>query len=345
MAKERRASRMIRNPLQLLSMPAGLLWLIFCASTILAAEQVFTDGILAKVNSEIITVYDVAKATQGEEQRLREYFASLPQAEQAKAQKQFQEELTKLRIRGANEMINHMVVHAEFARRGFRLPPKVIEQRIDDIVARNGGDWEKFREALQAQNQTLDDFRENVEKRLSVEVLLNQEVDSLVQVTPVDVERYYKENLEAYASEPEIRIQACILKKQERTAAEFEARVKEARAMALSEGDFGRVIAAYSDHFTRDKGGDMGWMRVKDLNSALSAAFDTYSKGALAGPIHLNDDVWFVLIKDVKPRVYRRFDEVHKEIEQHLKSSQRKERYAAYIQRLRDRCFIRTYFD
>ncbi|HAR66378.1 MAG TPA: hypothetical protein DCR55_09235 [Lentisphaeria bacterium] len=315
------------------------------ASLVNADISSYTDGILAKVNSEIITVYDVAKATQPEEQRLRQYFAVNFPKNNGDAQAKFQEELTKLRVKAANEMIDHMVVFAEFKRKGFRLPPRVIEKRLDEIVNRNGGDWERFRATLQDQGQSLDDFRETVEKRMAVEVLLSQEVDSLVQVAPIEIEQWYQEHRSDYSSPPEIRLQALIIKRGGGSEGDFDARIQQTASLVRTETDFSKLVREHSEHFSAENDGDMGWMKVSDLSSEISDMISEYTKGHVAGPVRLNDDVWFVHLADVRAAVHRSFEEVRDSIEQQLYSQERTTRYASFIKKLRNQCFIRTYFE
>jgi parvulin-like peptidyl-prolyl isomerase len=311
-----------------------------------ASAEVYTDGLLARVNDEIITVFDVGKTTQEEEKRLASTKYRGASMSDPKVRAAWQKDVTDIRVRAAERMIDHHVVYGEFKSKGYTVLSELIERRIDSYVRNNaGGDYGKFEQMLSEQGLSLNTFRENLEKQLAVDLLVNQEVDSKVSVAPGRIESWYKDNEGQFVQPGELRLNIIVLKPKTLTEAEQADRLKEVQAKIVAGQEFTELAKAYSDHYTRNKGGALDWMRIDQMNPALRGGFETLALNTLSKPIKMENDTWLMKIAEVKESQALALDaEMRGRIGDRLLAEARAKRYREFVDSLRDQAFIRRFY-
>jgi parvulin-like peptidyl-prolyl isomerase len=311
-----------------------------------ALAEVYTDGLLARVNDEIITVFDVAKTTQEQEKKLAQAKYRGADMTDTKVRLAWQKDVTDIRIRACEQMIDQYVVYGEFKSKGFTVPSELVERRIDSFVRNNaGGDYAKFEEMLSEMGQPLNKFREGLERQLAVDLLLNQEVDSKVSVPPGQVEAWYQENEGNFVEPGELRLAIIVLKPKTLTETEQADRLKEVQAKIAAGQDFTELAKGYSDHYTRNKGGALDWMRMDQMNPSLRDGFDALALGNISKPVKIENDTWLMKIVDLKaPKALPLDAELTERISERLLAEERAKRYRQYIDSLRDQAFIRRFY-
>ena len=320
--------------------------LVACLFAGSAFAEIYTDGLLARVNDEIITVFDVAKTTQEQEKQLIQAKYRGVDMSDSKVRAAWQKDVTKLRIEAAERMIDEFVVYGEFKSKGYTVPSELIERRIDGFVRNNaGGDYAKFEQMLSEMNQSLNKFRENLERQLSVDLLLNQEVDSKISVPLGKVEEWYQENKGKFVEPGELHLAVIVLKPKLLSEAEQADRLKEVQAKIAAGQDFNELAKGYSDHYTRNKGGDLGWIRIDQMAPSMRDGFSDLKRNSLSKPIKIENDTWLIKIQDMKePTAVELSAELRGRISDRLMAEERANRYRQYIDGLRDQAFIRRYY-
>jgi peptidyl-prolyl cis-trans isomerase SurA len=258
----------------------------------------------------------------------------------------WQKDVTEIRVRAAERMIDQHVVHGEFKSKGYTVPSELVERRIDSFVRNNaGGDYGKFEQMISEQGLSLKTFRENLEKQLAVDLLINQEVDSKVSVAPGKIESWYKENEGQFVQPGEIHLAIIVLKPKTLTESEQTDRLKEVQAKITAGQEFTELAQAYSDHFTRNKGGDLGWMRTDQMNPNLRDGFANLALNSHSKPIKMENDTWLMKIVDIKEPTALALDAAMRDrIGDRLLAEARAKRYRVFVDSLRDQAFIRRFY-
>ena len=306
----------------------------------------YTDGIVAVVNDDVITAYDVASFNVEEEKRIHAKYRA-KNLENAEMRNQLLEELNSNLITATNELINQKLIYAEFVKKAYQLPTELIDKRIDSIVAAQAnGDWKKFEEMVIESNTTMEEFRERIERNLAVELLLGQTVDRNINISPDQIERYYQEHIDEFTVPTNIRLQVIALKPQPNESdEEYDRRVQKVKALVKDGSKFSDVAKTHSDISNKEKGGDLGWMSVNDIRHEFKQGLKNFTKGEISEPIKLGNTTYFVHISELQPGSVTSLDELFNRIKSKIYSSEKQRLYEEYIDGLRSKSYVRFFFD
>ena len=156
------------------------------------------------------------------------------------------------RKRIAERWVDLFLAEREALRRGIR----VEEREVEEELRRRGRgleDPENLEEMRRRYGVTLEDLRVRVRQRLLIRKLnrqLGQELER--QTTEEELRRYYRENLHLFRHPEQAYVRLIAVADPQR------ARRLSARAAAGE--DFSQLARKYSQHFTRDRGGEWGWI-------------------------------------------------------------------------------------
>lgn len=173
-------------------------------STLLHAQRegaIHTDRVLALVNDTVITQFDVQSELVGIARSMRS----------KEQMRQFQQRAQKIASDILDKLIQEELVYAEFRERGFNLPQEMVQERLDAIITREaGGDREKFREMLEDTPLSMDTLRDQIKRRLAVDLMMQQNVGR-AHASPGEVKAYYEENSEEFSKPPTCRIRTVVI--------------------------------------------------------------------------------------------------------------------------------------
>ncbi|MFW5803346.1 MAG: peptidyl-prolyl cis-trans isomerase, partial [Verrucomicrobiota bacterium] len=124
---------------------------------------------------------------------------------------QFRSRAKKIASDILDKLIEEELVYAEFKDRGFNLPQELIQERLDAIITREaGGDREKFREMLEETPINLETLRDQIKRRLAVDLMMQQNIGR-AHVSPAEVKEYYQENSAEFSIPPTGRIRTLVI--------------------------------------------------------------------------------------------------------------------------------------
>lgn len=189
------------------------------------------------------------------------------------------EEAASYKLNTLNELINNQILMAHAARSGIT----VSESEIDTKMAQLKSPYsqEQFEQKLKDRGITEDDLRDEVRTSLTVNKLINRDINARVSVSDADIKAYYERNKASYdVPETEYHLaqievtpgsssEVHNLKNDDAKTLEMAQRKIQALYAQLRSGqDFATVAQNYSeDPATSMSGGDMGFVP----ESALSA--------------------------------------------------------------------------
>jgi hypothetical protein len=308
-------------------------WLV--AQPALAEDNLL--AILATVNGEPITLYDVLLETRRVEQRLAasEKPADLPAA------------VRDVRRLAVNSLIDRRLLYAEFETRSYRVPEQMVENLLDDMAADYaGGSRQDLAKRAANDGMTMDELRTKAKERAAVDLFVNEICHRPVEITPAQVLAQYRQNRERYAEPGRISLQVLLLKHDGKLAdhpADFPALLKEQLAQADA-AKFAAFVKLYSEGPARDDDGRIGWLADAELRPEFAAAVADIRPGSVVGPIALTEGLCFLRIDQrIAPRTLS-FEAVKGQIREELEQAESDRRYRDIVGRLRSRAVIRTFF-
>jgi len=296
----------------------------------------YVDAVAAVVGDKVITVYDLHRETRLAEQQLRGRHTG----------EELQKRIVELRRDAANRLIEEELLYSEFTELGGQVPPAYLQSRLDQVVlAQSGGNREQFESRLLEQGLTMREFEARLERRAAVDLLLQDRVYRSIHIAPDQIERYYRTHSDEYRREHRIRLQAIVLKPDGRYAGRLDAGMAAIRAQLDGGAEFDKVAAEYSEDGSAASGGDLGWIEVSKANPALVQAVAGLEPGQVAAPLQLGGALYLLRLREEDKGGERALDEeLRAEIEATLAEAEGARRHREYVNKLRQKFYVRTFF-
>jgi peptidyl-prolyl cis-trans isomerase SurA len=212
------------------------------------------------------------------------------------------EQATSLRLSILRELIDNEILMHRAEKLGLLATDEEVETKLNEI--KSPFTKEEFDARLKQKNITLEDFKRDLRRSLTVDKVLNKEVTSKISVTDQDISNYYNAHkAEFNLIEPQYHLAQILVTaapntqvrnlKNDKAQNEAEARKKiQMISNRLDSGDdFGTLAMNYSeDAETSGNGGDLGFAPESSLRNTDPNTRDSVEKlkpGQYSAPIPL----------------------------------------------------------
>jgi peptidyl-prolyl cis-trans isomerase SurA len=218
----------------------------------------------------------------------KQYQAQLGDAPQ---QRQLpQEQADSLRLNVLHGMIDNEIVMQRAAKMNLTATNEEVDAKFNEMKAPFTED--QFQERLKASNQTVDELKHLIRQNLTINKLINKEINSKITVTDADVTNYYNQHkaefnlIETQYHLAQIQVtdqpsaQSGNLQNSKATNDSEAKRKIQALKNRLDSGeDFGTLAMNFSEQAeTAPNGGDMGFVGESQMQHADPAIFSAISK-------------------------------------------------------------------
>ncbi len=220
------------------------------------------DRIVAVVNSEVLTRFELNDRVQQALRDLAQRGTPPPEREQLERQ-----------------VLERMItdkVQLQFAREtAVRIDDLQLDRTIGRIAEGNNMSLTQFRQVLEKDGIAFNKFREEVRNEIIISRLREREVDARLTVSESEIENYLEDQKDTAETGVEFGMAHILVRVPEQARPDQvdqrRARAEEALSRLRSGGNFSQVAAIYSDAPDALQGGDMGW-RAQDRLPELFAS-------------------------------------------------------------------------
>lgn len=240
------------------------------------AQEIPLDRVVAIVNDGIVLQSDLNTRINLVREQLQQRGNQLPQYEILRKQVLERLILDSLQLQLANE-------------RGIRISDNQLAQALQNIASQNNLPLDQFREAVIAEGQDFDTFREQIRRELLITQVQRSVVNSRIRVTEQDLRNYLESDEGKVASNAEYNLSNILLAV---PAQATPAMIQEAQQKAAgiykdlkSGADFAQVAISVSNAPNALKGGELGWRKINELPVQLSTALQNQPVGTITQPI------------------------------------------------------------
>jgi peptidyl-prolyl cis-trans isomerase SurA len=328
--------------------------LLVTALALTACNKGPQEGVVATVNSKPILKADVDKI----------YTAQLANNPQQSSPTQDQADTLRLNI--LHELIVEEIVEQRAAKQNLTATDAEVDAKVAEAKAPYTE--EQFQAKLKASNQTLDDLHHDLRRSITIDKLLNKEINSRISVTDADVTNYYN-NHKAEYDLPENEYHLAQIQVTDRNAAQTgnlqnnkatgddDARKKiQAIKNRIDSGeDFGALAMNFSENpETQPNNGDMGFVRESEMKGdpTAFAAIMKLKPGQTTEIIPLLDaqskravgySIYKLISKEPAGQRDLNDPRVQQAIRQQLHDSRSQLLKAAYFEMLHDQAKVENY--
>ena len=290
------------------------------------------EGIIARVNDQIITKSDYDRAMADLDQEGRQHQETMQEISAAHKdllrnlidQQLWLSKGKELNITGETELVKKL----DEIRKQYNL------ETIDDLE-----------KAARDQGVSYEDFKANIRNQIVTQEVMRQEVGEHIQMTPGEVERFYEAHKQDYAQPESERLSEILISTG--TGADDPAKVSAAKAKAddiearlHSGGDFAQLARSFSDGPTATEGGDLGQYKRGQLGKLLEDQTFNLNSGQYTDPILTRQG--YIILKVVQhiPGGPRPFKDVTQDVEEAYYMSRMEPAIRDYLNKMRDDAFI-----
>jgi len=214
------------------------------------------DRILAVVNSEVITQFDLSERVTRALRELRSRGTPLP--DRGDLQRQVLERMIieRAQLQLARET-------------GLQIDDLQLDATIARIAESNNMPLAEFRRALERDGIPFDKFREEVRTEIILARLREREVDNKIVVAESEIDNFIADHKEGKEQSVEYKLSHILIRLPEQARPEQIAQQRERADEAVKRikagADFAQVVAAFSDASDALEGGNIGWRTADRL--------------------------------------------------------------------------------
>ena len=214
------------------------------------------DRILAVVNSEVITQFDLSERVTRALRELRS--RSIPPPDENESRRQ---------------VLDRMIIERtqlQLAREtGLQIDDLQLDATIARIAESNNMPLMEFRRTLERDGIPFDKFREEVRTEIILARLREREVDNKISVAESEIDNFIADHKEAKDQSVEFNLSHILIRLPEQARPEQitqqRERADEAVKRIKAGADFAQVVATFSDASDALQGGNLGWRTTDRL--------------------------------------------------------------------------------
>jgi len=272
----------------------------------------YTDRIVAVVNKEVITWFDLQNEIQDEYSRLKAKYHG--------------EELDRRYTQKQREVLNELIIERLQLQEAKAKGISVTQEEIDAALRRTP----------LPPTQTEEEFGQ----QLLLKKLFDFEVRRNVVVEEEELRRYYEANVNNFHKPPQYRLKQIFL-----VAPDEIARLRAKTKAQVIYSDWNAEtsmedLAARHAQFVSE----LGWVKENDLVAPLAQAVKELTPGTLSRPIDTQAGVHLLMVEEVKESQPYPFEQVEREIHAQLLKQRSEEAYNEWINKLKQQAFIDVKF-
>ncbi len=293
------------------------------------------NAVVALVFETPITVDDIKIQTAPLEEELFRQFNREPAV--------LQQKVNEIRQSALETLIERELIIHEFESQGYAIPDSVIDEQIQDRIRRQFGDSLTLTKTLQARGITKETYRKGIRQQVIVDALTARNVNSVVLVSPFEIERYYQENLETFQQEERIHLRMIFMRHLQGDETAAPKLLGEIRNKISEGASFAEMASVYHDGSQRSDGGDWGWVERSVLREDLAEVAFSLKENEMSDVLIRDEGAYLMQVEEHRTAEPRALTEVREEIEKTLLAEERNRLQKQWVDTLRKKGFIRYY--
>jgi peptidyl-prolyl cis-trans isomerase SurA len=305
-------------------------------SALAAAEAAVVDRIVAVVNEDVITLYDIETLIRPVSQNIKAQ--RLPPERELQA-------MAKLRNEMLSNLIDTKLTEQEVKRYNITVADEEVENYIRQLKQRRSATDEQLQALLTEQGMTLEDYRREVKLQLQRTKLVNREVRSKVVITEADIKAYYEKNKAKYGGGTRYHIWNLFVKlPSQASPADREAAqglLGEVLAELRRGRPFPEIVRLTSERASAVQGSDLGLFRTEELTPQLREVVRNLKPGEFSRVIESDFGYQIVYVEEIQETASKPLAQVEAEIQDILFRERVDERFSSWLSDLRKRSHIK----
>jgi peptidyl-prolyl cis-trans isomerase SurA len=293
------------------------------------------DEIVAKVNGDIVSRDEIARAAR---EMARELEA------QGASSSQIQQEVAKRQPDVLRERIDELLLAQKGKELNINVDPDIGKYMANLQRQANITDPEKFHDYIREKaGMSYEDFLAQTKNNFLTREVIGQEVGRRIAFTDKEIADYYEAHKQDFMRDEKVFLSEILISTQGKDPAAVAAAEKKAKRLAdeASKGQrFADLARDNSDATTSKEGGALGGYKKGELNQQIEEAVWNLPKGAVTQPIKIATGFEIFKVEDHTKAGLEPLADAKPEIENQLYGPKMQPKVRDYLTQLRKQAFL-----
>ena len=301
-----------------------------------AADAVVVDRIVAVVNDDLITLFDL-------NQNFRPYEANIKALGYAPEKER--ETLYKLRTDLLNQLIERKLSDQVVKKNNIEVSEQEIDTALERFKDARSLTDDDLRAGLARQGLTLEEYRKNIKQQLLRNKLVNREIKSKIVITEDDINDYYDTHREKFAGELSYHLWNIFIQTPEfgdDSTKRIALEKMEAVHTQLTQGrSFESFAVDDPDSPMAPKGADLGLFKLDELSPELQEAVKGMKAGDFSPILKTHMGYQIIFVQKIVEAKAKSLAAVKSEIHEILYNEAVDNRFQKWLKDLRKKSHIK----
>jgi peptidyl-prolyl cis-trans isomerase SurA len=311
----------------------AILWVTGCLILPCTGWSEIVDRIVAQVNEDIITLYELNQSLAPYIEKIKERSLPLDQEQQM---------LARMKEDVLMNLVNDRLTDQVVKKSDIQVTESEVDESIERVMKMNNLNSEQFAAALAQDGMTLDDYRENLRKQLLRSKLLNREIKSKVVITEKDINAYYQKHSDQFGGdETKYHLRTIIKKYADEKQKQSVLTQMEAVVGQLKAGKSFDALAREHSDLLASEGGDLGAFAMDELSPDIRQAISGLKQGDYTAIIDTDQGYQVFYLQEIRETTGKPVEEVSDEIREILYNEVVDQKFQAWVEGLRQKSHVK----
>jgi len=297
---------------------------------------VIAEEIVARVNNDIITLTDYAKAEVALKQDVAEECQGCAPDRMEAMYKDKQKDLLR-------DMIDQQLLVQRGKDEGVSVETDVIK-RLDDVRKQNGlASLDDLEKAVESQGLSWDEYKTQIRNSMLTQEVIHREMGQRIVIGHDEVKQYYDAHLKDFVRPETVDLAEIFLDTQGKSQQEIEAiqqKIEDYRSRVIKGEEFSEIAKRYSEGSTKDKGGNLGTFERGQLSKQLEDVVFKMDKGQITDVIQTKTGFEVLKVLDHYQAGQQPVEKVENEIMNRLYLQKMQPQLREYLAQLREESYV-----
>jgi peptidyl-prolyl cis-trans isomerase SurA len=301
------------------------------------ASALVVEEIVARVNNEIITRSELAKARASAEEDAKQ------ECEGKCTPEQLRIDVEDRQKNALRDLIDQSLLAQRGKDMGVSVEPEVIK-KLDQIRIQNKlASMEELEKAVSGQGLNWEDFKDNIRKGLLTQRVISSEVGSHITIGKEEIEKFYNDHKKEYVRPEQValrEIEVSTEGKKDTDLPDLKKKAETALKRVKDGEDFGEIAKRFSDGGTAKQGGFLGVYKRGELSKELEEIVFKMKKNDLTDVMDTKQGYLVLQVLEHYDEGEQPLNKVENEIMEKLYSGRMEPALRAYLKTLREQSYV-----
>lgn len=254
------------------------------------------------------------------------------------------EQVSSIRREVLESMIRRELLYQAARKSGIKPDENAINKDINSLKQQFSDETE-YKNELSKRGINEEVLRARMIRNSLVQKYVSKEFTDKVDVTDKEIQDYYQKNIDLFKQPFQMRVSHISIQSDPKDG---DSHKKELRGKAekilknlKDDKDFADLAREYSDGPTKNKGGDLGYLRKGQLEKQFESKVLALKKGEITDIIETEYGFHIFKVTDIKPETILAYENVKEKVKKFLVDEKTKQEADKYARKLREKTDVK----